>query len=123
MNGAWAARCLTAAGYGPGVCHDARPETAAALAAELGWRTGSREEAAPQDVVVTCTPGDEPVIFAADLRAGQHLAVLGADRHGKAEVEREALGAAACSATSGSRQAPAASSPARSRRAASAAST
>ena len=33
----------------------------------------------------------EPVIFAAELRAGQHFAVLGADVHGKAEVEAAAL--------------------------------
>ena len=45
VNGAWAARCLAAAGFGPGVCHDPRAEAAEALAAELGWRTGSREEA------------------------------------------------------------------------------
>ena len=63
----------------------------------------------------TVTPADEPVIAAADLRAGQHLAVLGADAHGKAEVELDALrAAAACSATSGSRRRRAASSPARS---------
>ena len=92
INGAWAARCLAAAGYGPGLCSDARPEPAAALAAELGWRAGSSEEAAAQDVVVTVTPGEAPVIAAAGLRPGQHLAVLGADAHGKAEVELEALG-------------------------------
>jgi alanine dehydrogenase len=91
VNGALAARCLAAVAYGPGVCADARPEAAEALAGELGWRVGSREEAAAQDVVVTVTPGDEPVLLASDLRAGQHLAVLGADAHGKAEVEREAL--------------------------------
>ena len=91
VNGAWAARCLAAAGYGPGICHDSRPEIAADLAAELGWRAGAREEAVAQDVVVTCTPGDVPVVRAADLQPGQHLAVLGADRHGKAEVEPEAL--------------------------------
>lgn len=91
VNGAWAARCLAAAGYGPGVCSDPRPEAAEALANELGWRTGDREEAVAQDVVVTCTPGDEPVVFKSDLRDGQHYAALGADRHGKAEVERRAL--------------------------------
>ena len=91
VNGAWAARCLGAADYGPGVCADARPEAAAALAAELGWRAGEREEAAAQDVVVTVTPGDAPVIEAADLRPGQHLAVLGADAQGKAEVALDAL--------------------------------
>ncbi len=91
VNGAWAARCLIAAGFEPGVCHDAREETAETLAAELGWRSGTREEAVAQNIVITCTPGAEPVVFAADLRPGQHYAVLGADGHGKAEVEREAL--------------------------------
>jgi ornithine cyclodeaminase/alanine dehydrogenase-like protein (mu-crystallin family) len=91
VNGGWAARCLAAAGYGPGVCADARPDAAAALAKELGWVAGTRAEAAAQDVVVTVTPGDEPVVLGADLRPGQHLAVLGADAHGKAEVALEAL--------------------------------
>jgi alanine dehydrogenase len=92
VNGAWSARCLAAAGYGPGVCTDMRPEAAESLAAELGWRAGDRAGAAGQDVVVTVTPGDEPVILASDLRPGQHLAVLGADAHGKQEVELEAVG-------------------------------
>ena len=34
-NGAWAARCLAAAGYGPGVCADVRPE------APRQWRRSS----------------------------------------------------------------------------------
>ena len=91
VNGGWAARCLAAIGYGQGVCADARAERAEALAQELGWRAGSREEAAAQDVVVTVTPGEKPVILASDLRPGQHLAVLGADAHGKAEVELAAV--------------------------------
>ncbi|HYY73268.1 MAG TPA: ornithine cyclodeaminase family protein, partial [Solirubrobacterales bacterium] len=91
VHGTWAARCLAAAGFGPGVCADARREAAERLAAELGWRAGERAEAAAQDVVVTMTPGDSPVILASDLRPGQHLAVLGADAKGKAEVEPEAL--------------------------------
>jgi alanine dehydrogenase len=91
VNGAWAARCLAAAGYGPGVCADVRAEAAESLAAGLDWRTGDRAEAAAQDVVVTVTPGNEPVILASDLRDGQHIAVLGADAHGKREVELEAI--------------------------------
>jgi alanine dehydrogenase len=91
VNGAWAARCLAAAGYGPGTCFDPRPEAAAGLAAELGWRAGTRAEAAAADVVVTVTPAEAPVIRAGDLRAGQHLAVLGADARGKAEVEAGAF--------------------------------
>ena len=91
VNGTWAARCLAAAGFGPGVCFDPRPEAAAALARELEWESGPREQAAAQQIVVTVTPGNRPVIGPADLRAGQHLAALGADAHGKAEVELEAL--------------------------------
>jgi alanine dehydrogenase len=91
VNGAWAARCLDAAGYGPGVCFDPRPEASGALADELGWAAGTREEAARQDVVVTLTPGRAAVIGASDLRPGQHLAVLGADAAGKSEVEPQAL--------------------------------
>ena len=91
VNGAWAARCLAAAGYSAGVCSDPRADAAEALAGELGWRVGSREEAAAQAVVVTVTPGDAPVIGESDLRPGAHLAALGADAHGKAEVEVAAL--------------------------------
>ena len=72
--------------------HDPRPEPAEALAEELGWehrRSGRRPPAS--DVVVTVTPAAATVIGVGDLRAGQHLAVLGADAHGKAEVELGAL--------------------------------
>jgi len=91
INGAWAARCLAAAGYGPGVCADLHSEAAERLAAELGWGVGDRAAAAAQDLVVTVTPAQQPVILATDLRPGQHLAVLGADARGKAEVELAAL--------------------------------
>jgi alanine dehydrogenase len=91
VNGAWAARCLAAAGYGPGVCADVDDASARTLADELGWTAGPRDEAAVQDVIVTVTPGDEPVVLASDLREGQHLAVLGADAHGKSEVEAAAF--------------------------------
>jgi len=91
VNGAWSARCLADAELGPGVCSDARPEAAEALAAELGWAAGDREEAAAQDVVVTVTPGNDAVILESDLRDGQHIAALGADAAGKAEVELAAL--------------------------------
>lgn len=92
VSGAWAARCMIAAGFdGPGICHDTNPETAKSLAEELGWSSGSREEAVAQDIVVTCTPGTTPVVFATDLRPGQHFAVLGADSREKSEVERRAF--------------------------------
>ena len=40
---------------------------------------------------MTVTPGAQPVVLASDLRPGQHLAVLGADARGKAEVELAAI--------------------------------
>ena len=40
---------------------------------------------------MTVTPGSEPVILASELSPGQHIAVLGADAHGKQEVELEAI--------------------------------
>jgi ornithine cyclodeaminase/alanine dehydrogenase-like protein (mu-crystallin family) len=86
LHGAWAARCLAAAGYGPGVCSDPREEAARALADELGWTAGSREEALRQDVVTCVTPGSEVVVEVGDLRPGIHLNMLGADGPGKAEA-------------------------------------
>ncbi|HVD56341.1 MAG TPA: ornithine cyclodeaminase family protein [Thermoleophilaceae bacterium] len=86
LHGAWAARCLAAAEYGPGVCFDHDPEAAGRLAGELGWEVGSRDEALACDVVTCVTPGYEPVLFEEDLRPGLHLNMLGADGPGKAET-------------------------------------
>ena len=91
LHGAWAARCLAAAEYGPGVCFDPDPDAAGALAGELGWEAGSREDALGCDVVTCVTPGAEPVLRAPDLRPGLHLSMLGADGPGKAEAEVEAV--------------------------------
>jgi alanine dehydrogenase len=91
LHGAWAARCLAAAGYGPGVCTDPRAEAAEALAGELGWRAGERGEALACDVVCCVTPGLEPVVGVEDLRPGLHLNMLGADGPGKAEATVEAV--------------------------------
>jgi ornithine cyclodeaminase/alanine dehydrogenase-like protein (mu-crystallin family) len=91
LHGAWAARCLAAAEYGPGVCFDPDPEAAGRLAGELGWEAGSRDEALACDVVTCVTPGAEPVVLESDLRAGLHLNMLGADGPGKAEAEVAAV--------------------------------
>lgn len=96
LHGAWAARCCAAAGYEITVCHDARPETAAALADELGTaRAGTREDALRCDVVCCVTPGFEVVVDAKDLRPGMHLNMLGADGPGKAEATVGAVGSCA----------------------------
>jgi ornithine cyclodeaminase/alanine dehydrogenase-like protein (mu-crystallin family) len=91
LHGAWAARFLAAAEYGPGVCYDVDPDAAGALAGELGWDVGSREDALGCDVVTCVTPGHEPVVTVAELRPGMHLSMLGADGPGKAEAEVEAV--------------------------------
>jgi len=91
LHGAWAARCLAAAGYGPGVCFDPRADPAQALADELGWRAGTRSEALAADVVCCVTPGFEPVVDVADLHPGLHLNMLGADGPGKAEATVDAV--------------------------------
>jgi ornithine cyclodeaminase/alanine dehydrogenase-like protein (mu-crystallin family) len=91
LHGAWAARCLAAAEYGPGVCFDPDPDAAGALAGELGWEAGSREDALACDVVTCVTPGNEPVVSAADVRPGIHFNMLGADGPGKAEAEIDAV--------------------------------
>ena len=91
LHGAWAARCLAAAEYGPGICYDHDPEAAGRLAGELGWDVGAREDAMACDVVTCVTPGSEPVLFAHDLRPGLHLNMLGADGPGKAEADLDAL--------------------------------
>ena len=91
LHGAWAARCLAAAEFGPGICSDLDPEAAGALAGELGWEAGSREEALACDIVTCVTPGDAPVVHAGDLRPGTHLNMLGADGPGKAEAELDAV--------------------------------
>jgi ornithine cyclodeaminase/alanine dehydrogenase-like protein (mu-crystallin family) len=95
LHGAWAARCLAVAGYGPGVCCDPSAEAAAALADELSWRVGSRADAVRCDVVCCVTPGSQIVIDAGDLRPGLHLNMLGADGPGKAEASVGAVASCA----------------------------
>ena len=91
VHGSWAARCLAAAEYGPGVCYDPDPERAGSLAGELGWEAGALDEALECDVVTTVTPGDEPVVRAGGLRPGMHISALGADVAGKAELDIDAV--------------------------------
>src|SRR4051794_38536707 len=93
LHGAWAARCLAAAEYGPGVCFDPDPDRAGALAGELGWEAGSREDALACDVVTCVPPGHEPVVRAGEPRPGMHLSMLGADGPGKAEADVDAVAA------------------------------
>jgi alanine dehydrogenase len=81
----------TGAVFTSGVCFDVDPEAAGALAGELGWEAGAREDALACDIVTCVTPGHEPVVAAADLHPGVHLNMLGADGPGKAEAELDAI--------------------------------
>jgi ornithine cyclodeaminase/alanine dehydrogenase-like protein (mu-crystallin family) len=95
VNGRAAARTFLDRGRDV-LLHDARPEQAQAAAAALGGgpgavATGSLEEALACDVVVTVTPGSEPVLLWLSLRAGQHVSLMGADGPGKAEIELDEL--------------------------------
>ena len=91
LHGSWAARCLAAAEYGPGICFDPSPEAAGSLAGELGWEAGTREDALACDVVTCVTPGSQPVVRAGEVHPGTHLNMLGADGPGKAEAEIEVV--------------------------------
>jgi alanine dehydrogenase len=93
LHGAWAGRCLAKAGYGPGVCADPDASAAERLAAELGWTAGAVAEALATDVVCCVTPGNRVLFDVGDLRAGQHLNMLGADGPGKAEASVAAVAA------------------------------
>jgi alanine dehydrogenase len=95
LHGTWTARCMVAAGYGPGVCIDPRPEAEQALAEELGWSGGQLQDALACDVVCCVTPGHEIVVDAGDLRPGMHLNMLGADGPGKAEMSVGAVASCA----------------------------
>jgi ornithine cyclodeaminase/alanine dehydrogenase-like protein (mu-crystallin family) len=91
LHGSWAARCLAAAEYGPGICFDPSPEAAGSLAGELGWEAGTREDALTRDIVTCVTPGSQPVVRAGEAHPGTHLNMLGADAPGKAEAEIEVV--------------------------------
>lgn len=49
------------------------------------------EEAASADIVCTTTPSRSPVVPASSIRAGTHINAIGADAHGKQELDPEIL--------------------------------
>ncbi|HSG77956.1 MAG TPA: NAD(P)-binding domain-containing protein [Acidimicrobiia bacterium] len=76
-------------------------DRAAAYRDELsqeGWEISiaatPSEVAAASDLVVTATPAQEPVLFAADVRPGIHITALGSDNVGKQELDAQILGIA-----------------------------
>ena len=86
VNGRAAARTFLARGREVAI-YDVDARRAEQAAAELGAEAaGSLEEALAADLVVTMTPGHEPVIVEGTLRPGQHVSLMGADGPGKAEI-------------------------------------
>ena len=87
VNGRAAARTFLARGRAV-VLWDVDASRAQAAADELGAQAAeSAEEALHADLVVTMTPGHEPLFPAGSLRPGQHVSLMGADGPGKAEID------------------------------------
>ena len=86
-NGRAVARTLAARGHDV-LLYDTNEGVAAAAGDEVGATvTRTLLEALACDVVVTVTPGREPVLREGVLRPGQHVSLMGADGPGKAEIE------------------------------------
>jgi alanine dehydrogenase len=86
VNGKAAARTFLALGRDVTI-FDVDAERAEQAANELGAGVApSLEEALSADLVVTMTPGHQPVIVEGTLRPGQHVSLMGADGPGKAEI-------------------------------------
>jgi alanine dehydrogenase len=91
VNGRAAARTFVARGREV-LLWDLDEQRARTAAEELGaGAAASREQALAADVVVTVTPGHEPLFEPGSLRAGQHVSLMGADGPGKAEIAVEEL--------------------------------
>jgi ornithine cyclodeaminase/alanine dehydrogenase-like protein (mu-crystallin family) len=86
VNGLAAARTLIARGRDVSLW-DRDEQRARAAAERLGARVAtSGEDALAADVVVTVTPGKEPLLDEPTFRPGQHVSLMGADGPGKAEA-------------------------------------
>jgi alanine dehydrogenase len=91
VNGRAAARTFVARGREV-LLWDLDEQRAREASEELGAGVAaSREQALATDVVVTVTPGHEPLFEPGSLRAGQHVSLMGADGPGKAEIAVEEL--------------------------------
>ncbi len=66
---------------------DVSREAAEKFASEVGGKVVSIEEAAGCDIVCTMTPAREPVVKRAWIRPGAHVNAVGADAHGKQELD------------------------------------
>jgi len=76
--------------YGEGLevlCADVSAEAARTFAAESGGRVATLEEASGCDIVNASTPARAPVVMRAWVKDGAHINAMGADAHGKQELD------------------------------------
>lgn len=86
VNGRAAARTFLARGRAVRLW-DVDESRAAAVAESLGADVApSRDDALGADLLVTVTPGREPLLVGGTLKPGQHVSLMGADGPGKAEA-------------------------------------
>jgi len=76
------------------VAADASEAAARGFAEECGGRVGTIAEAAACDILCTATPVRQPIVRREWIRPGTHINAMGADAHGKQELETEILLAA-----------------------------
>lgn len=70
---------------------DVDSAAAETFAGEAGGRAVSVEEACGADVVCTATPVREPIVRDGWIGSGQHINAMGADAHGKQEIDAAVL--------------------------------
>lgn len=73
------------------VAADVSPEAAATFADEVAGQTGRLEDAAGCDIVCTATFVREPIIRREWVKPGAHINAMGADAHGKQEIDTQVL--------------------------------
>jgi len=73
------------------VAADASTAAAEAFVVEHGGCVGSAEDAAGCDILCTATPTREPIVRREWVRPGIHINAIGADTHGKQELESQIL--------------------------------
>lgn len=73
------------------VAADAVAAAADTFAREVGGRAGTLQEAAGCDIVCTATPVREPIVRRSWIRPGTHVNAMGADAHGKQELDTAIL--------------------------------
>lgn len=69
------------------VAYDADPEAGARFAKEAGGFVASIDQAGSCDIICTSTPSRAPVIYRSYVGISTHINAMGADAHGKQELD------------------------------------